>query len=594
MLTRVKRALGRRARAMVRRILHRPQSAHPAGAMDPALATLFDATFYREAYPDIAESGADPVHHYVTYGRAELRQPNALFDPKWYLEQNPDVAASGMDPVDHFLLAGGAEGRDPIPLGFSSAWYLDQHPDVARAGANPLLHFLTEGLALGYDPCAAFDVTWYLTHNADVAAAGVNPLAHYLRFGASEGRRPNGRGTNLSGTTGAEVMGGAKASELFEQRHPDLRVLRTIPGPDVPRINLVTDSVGSDSLFGGVATAIVLASLWADRTGRRLRIVTRHSAPDGSGLDGLFRTVGTRPERQPELAYIPTSPGDYLETGDDDIFLTTSWWTTTAVLRTIPAERVVYILQEDERCFYPTGAQTLGAERAMNHPGLQVVVNTQQLLDHLVATGVSNLASTAIAFEPSFTPFLRPGRVLGKGARRNLFFYARPNNPRNLFDLGVAALDAAVESGSLDRTRWQIHFVGRGVPSVDFSDGSRPVQHDALGWAEYHELLGRIDVGLSLMASPHPSYPPLDLAAGGSVVVTNRWPGKKDLAEVSDRVITAEPTVDDLARAIGDAVALAESVAATPFEPADTPYFAPWAQNLEPVVDRLARRFGDV
>lgn len=77
-------------------------------------------------------------------------------------------------------------------------------------------------------------------------------------------------------------------------------------------------------------------------------------------------------------------------------------------------------------------------------------------------------------------------------------------------------------------------------------------------------------------------------------MVTNRWPGKKDLAEVSDRVITAEPTVDDLARAIGDAAALAESVAGTPFEPADTPYFAPWAQNLEPVVDRLARRFGDV
>ncbi|WP_231505259.1 hypothetical protein [Cellulomonas sp. URHE0023] len=555
---------------------------------------VFDSAFYRETYADIVEAGLEPFNHFRDHGRAEGRQPSALFDPTFYLEQNEDVAAAGIDPLAHFLTSGGAEGRDPIRAGFSSGWYLDRHPDVASAGINPLVHWLTDGVELGYDPCSNFDTSWYLTHNADVAGAGINPLAHYLRHGVGEGRRPNGRGTTLTGSTGNDAEMPTNVSTLLSRRNPDLRVFRTIPGPAVPRINLVTDSIGADSLFGGVATAVIVASAWAEQTGRRLRIVTRHSSPDGAGLDNLFRTIGARPSRQPELAFVPIGPGDYLETGDDDIFLTTSWWTTTSVLRTIPADKVVYILQEDERAFYPTGGDSLAAAAAMNHPGLTVLVNTEGLRQHLMATGIDNLSTTGISFEPSFTPFLRPGRVVGAGGKRNLFFYARPHNPRNLFDVGIAAIDAAIEGGHLPRERWTVHFAGRGVPPIDFCDGSRPVLHDALGWAEYRDLLGRMDLGVSLMASPHPSYPPLDLAASGSVVVTNSWPGKPELIHVSSRLVTAPSTVDGLTEAIAKATVLVESASREPFDPSDAPYFRPWSDNLADVVEHLVRRFGDV
>lgn len=589
MYTRVKHAVGRRARRILRR-----GTAGPVVPVDAGLARVFDAAYYREVNPDVAETGADPLGHYLEHGRAERRAPSPLFDPVFYAEQNPDVVAAGLDLLEHYLTTGGSEGRDPIRAGFSSSWYLDRYPDVAESGQNPLLHFLTQGAAERRDPSPHFDTAWYLEHNADVAGTPINPLAHYLRFGISEGRRPNGRGTNLVGGTGEDIEDSLSVRALLARRNPDLRPLRTIPGPDVPRINLVTDSVGAESLFGGVATAIILATLWSERTGRRLRIVTRHSAPDAGGLDDLFRTVGIRPERQPELAYVPTGPGDYLETGEEDVFLTTSWWTTTSVLESVPASRVVYILQEDERCFYPIGTQSVGAARAMNHPDLRVVVNTEQLREDLIASGMSNLATTSVSFEPSFESFLRPERKLGAGRQRNLFFYARPHNPRNLFDMGVAAIDAAIEAGHLPRERWRVHLVGRGVPPLDFSDGSRPVLHDSLGWAEYRDLLGRMDIGLSLMASPHPSYPPMDLAASGSVVVTNRWPGKRPFTSVSDRVVDTDPDVDSLVEAIAKATVLVDALAGQPFEPADTPSFRSWRTNLDPVVDHLARELGDV
>jgi glycosyltransferase involved in cell wall biosynthesis len=37
------------------------------------------------------------------------------FDPKFYLERYPDVAQSGMDPIEHFVAYGRREGREPRP-----------------------------------------------------------------------------------------------------------------------------------------------------------------------------------------------------------------------------------------------------------------------------------------------------------------------------------------------------------------------------------------------------------------------------------------------------------------------------------------------
>ena len=45
----------------------------------------------------------------------------------------------------------------------------------------------------------------------------------------------------------------------------------------------------------------------------------------------------------------------------------------------------------------------------------------------------------------------------------------------------------------------------------------------------YADRLREAAVGVSLMVSPHPSYPPLEMAHLGMLVVTNRF-GPKDLA----------------------------------------------------------------
>ena len=58
------------------------------------------------------------------------------------------------------------------------------------------------------------------------------------------------------------------------------------------------------------------------------------------------------------------------------------------------------------------------------------------------------------------------------------------------------------------------------------------------------------------MDTPHPSYPPLDLAASGAVVVTNRHGRKTSLCQYSENIVCVDPTVEALKAGIADGSSL--------------------------------------
>ncbi len=129
------------------------------------MGEVVNAAWYRARYPDVAATGADPVRHYLLYGRAEGRYPNAdreprdvwntRFDPTWYRARNADLGQYYDDPLEHFRRIGLLEGRAANAVEedreawrntFDPDWYLARNPDVARRGLDPLEHFITEGL----------------------------------------------------------------------------------------------------------------------------------------------------------------------------------------------------------------------------------------------------------------------------------------------------------------------------------------------------------------------------------------------------------------------------------------------------------------
>lgn len=64
---------------------------------------LFDADYYLDSYPDVAESGINPALHYLLFGAREERNPSLHFNTKSYLLQYPELVDSNINPLIHHL-----------------------------------------------------------------------------------------------------------------------------------------------------------------------------------------------------------------------------------------------------------------------------------------------------------------------------------------------------------------------------------------------------------------------------------------------------------------------------------------------------------
>ena len=168
-------------------------------------------------------------------------------------------------------------------------------------------------------------------------------------------------------------------------------------------------------------------------------------------------------------------------------------------------------------------------------------------------------------------------------------FYARPTNGlRNLFELGVAALEKAVTDGTLDPERWEFVGMGEPFPAISLGRGAKLVPAPWLDLAGYAQQMRESDILLSLMLSPHPSYPPLEMAACGGLAVTTAFANKTSeaLAELSANIIGIPPTLEGISEGLEAAVARLDDVEGRRAAAAiNLP--ASWRSSLAEVVPRL-------
>ena len=80
---------------------------------DIAASGLFQAEWYLNTYPNVRNTGLDPLRHYFFSGWKMNYNPSPDFDTEWYLKNNPDVAGVGYNPLWHFAVCGKGEGRRP-------------------------------------------------------------------------------------------------------------------------------------------------------------------------------------------------------------------------------------------------------------------------------------------------------------------------------------------------------------------------------------------------------------------------------------------------------------------------------------------------
>jgi hypothetical protein len=567
-----------------------PMEATPSA--DLALITaseLFNRDWYLSTHRDVAEAGIDPAAHYLSNGAAEDRDPGPRFCTQAYKQRYSDLG--GANPLLHYLRHGINEGRNIGPLEapklssdveliaaselFDREWYLKSYPDVAAAEVNPAAHYLLRGAAEGRDPGPRFSSKTYLRRYRDVAATGLNPLLHYLQLGKKEGRKIS---PVLPATT----------ADVLRVRFRNSQELPVFFVPGLPkRVTMVTDSINSGSLYGGVSTAIIFSALLSKRFGAGLRILTRQAPPDAENVSKVFQVHQIDWKDNVQFAWI--TDGEQIDVSDTDLFVTTSWWSTWSAKSSVPAERIIYLLQEDERMFYGMGDDRLRCQEILSDRDIRFVVNSRLLFEHLSDEGFSNIEEHGVWFEPAFpdtTYYLVDGQP-NTPRKMNFLFYARPNNERNLYFRGLEVISGAIEKGVLDPGQWDIHFVGKDLTEFLFPGGVKPILSENLPWPDYAALIRRTDLGLSLMYTPHPSYPPLDLAACGAVAITNRYGHKTSLASYSNNILCVEDDVDSLVNGIAAGVVLAKDREQRGTNYQRSGLNRDWVKAFEPVLQEL-------
>ena len=339
---------------------------------------------------------------------------------------------------------------------------------------------------------------------------------------------------------------------------------------DVPeRLNLLLPTIDLKHFFGGYIAKFNLARRLAER-GHRVRIVTvdpvaplprdwQRRVESYEGLGGLFESV--------EVAF--GREGQGLEVSREDRFVATTWWSAhvaQAARRTLDGKRFLYLIQEYEPFTFPMGTWAALAEESyrFDHAAL---FSTELLRDWFRGRGIGVYAGgteagddASASFQNAITAVQPPSAAqLAARSPRRLLFYARPepHAARNMFELGLLAIDRALERGAF--RGWELHGIGtvEAGRRVPLGGGSGLDMLPRAAQADYAELLREHDVGLALMHTPHPSLVPIEMASAGQLAVTNSFENKtaEAMAAISPNLIAAEAGIDAIAAALCDAAA---------------------------------------
>ena len=146
-----------------------------------------------------------------------------------------------------------------------------------------------------------------------------------------------------------------------------------------------------------------------------------------------------------------------------------------------------------------------------------------------------------LCFEPHLNASLQkflPAEAASIAKKKQILVYGRPSVARNAFELIVYALKTWC-SQQPDASDWTVLSAGEHHDDVDLGGGIVLHSVGKLSLEEYAKLMLETYAGISLMVSPHPSYPPLEMAAFGIRTITNCY-SNKDLASFSENIISLQ------------------------------------------------------
>ncbi len=333
-----------------------------------------------------------------------------------------------------------------------------------------------------------------------------------------------------------------------------------------PRLNLIVPTVNAHQTFGGVATALQQFSQWAEILGadfdRRIIVTDAGIEAEAYARFGDYKPVPFSPSLDEESRVIVDASertGGRLDLRADDVFIATAWWTAEFAL-SLGRDRqryfgddhpFIYLIQDDEPYFYGWSSKFALAEATYHHGDRTIaVINSEELHAAVCAK---------FAFRETFCLPYRMNETLDRllaprPRERLILVYGRPSVARNAFELICAGLQRWQQRDPIRASRWKVVFLGESFEPAHVYPVQNATVEGKVSLELYADYLSRASVGIALMISPHPSYPPLEMAEAGLATIANTLGDKDPRTRFPDIAALDNLTPESLAEEIERAV----------------------------------------
>lgn len=318
------------------------------------------------------------------------------------------------------------------------------------------------------------------------------------------------------------------------------------------RINLLLPSINSEHVFGGISTALKFFEQLADELGYDRRIILVDAVPNEEAVEQYqkkYKFVNWKDSSLEERQIVPYAyrQGCTLPVSENDYFMFTGWWTAHCAQEAyeffeekegIHPNLFLNFIQDYEPGFYAWSTRFLLADATYKNEYPQIAVfNTKLLQEYFHHNGYH--FAQEFAFDPVLNNQLKDHLDKLENSiakKKQILIYGRPSTERNAFSLIVAALRKWVELQQ-DAEEWTVLSAGEEHGKVNLGKGMFLQSVGKLTLQEYAKVLEESYAGISLMASPHPSYPPLEMSVFGVKVITNTF-ANKDLGQFNDNIVS--------------------------------------------------------
>lgn len=227
-----------------------------------------------------------------------------------------------------------------------------------------------------------------------------------------------------------------------------------------------------------------------------------------------------------------------------DIAICTFWVSAYLLLKFNKTKRKYYFIQDYEPFFYVAGSTFALAESTYRF-GFRAIVNTPGLL----AAVNQRHATEGISFIPAINHDMYYPDPNRDNSKVRVFFYARPNNPRNAFNLGVATIQHL-----LKKYGEKIEIITAGAKWDDATYGLKGKITNLgllMSIEEVAALYRSCDIGFAYMLNKHPSYQMLEYTASGMATVMNYNEDHNWIYKDGINCLLSEPSPAAMAEKVG-------------------------------------------